>query len=302
MNYTKLTEREAYRYRTSLAKYLPYLDILDNFVIKKNGNFVAGFEIESLDNMGLSSTDYDSIAMTIENALNSLDQKVNLQFYYTFDYYPYTEDFVYTDDPILNYFKFNRHKYFSFYKYLKCRTYLFIDFDAENSLKTPFNISLSNGTVVQRFKAEHARLVSAREHHIKAIKANLENTGIRLNRLKNADLADLLFKSINLVNDDFDRPISGIALNNELAMSDYLVDRGYLKIGNQYVACLSLSLLPEVTRSHYQINNIPLPYIFPLLHNLPFPHRVVLSCQNVNMEKEVSRLVFGPRGPASRCR
>ena len=142
MNYTKLTEREAYRYRTSLAKYLPYLDILDNFIIKKNGNFVAGFEIEALDNMGTSSDDYNSIAMTIENALNSLDQKVNLQFFYTFDYYPYTEDFVYTDDPVLNYFKFNRHKYFSFYKYLKCHIYLFIDFDAGNSFKKPFNISI----------------------------------------------------------------------------------------------------------------------------------------------------------------
>ena len=86
MNYTKLTEREAYRYRASLAKYLPYLDILDNFIIKKNGNFVAGFEIEALDNMGISSDDYNSIAATIENALNSLDQNVNLQFYYTFDY------------------------------------------------------------------------------------------------------------------------------------------------------------------------------------------------------------------------
>jgi type IV secretory pathway VirB4 component len=73
-------------------------------------------------------------------------------------------------------------------------------------------------------------------------------------------------------------------------MRDYIIDRGYLKIGNQYIACLSLSLLPEVTRSHYQINGIPLPYIFPLLHSLPFAHRVVFSCQNVNMDREISRL------------
>ncbi|UCE04476.1 MAG: ATP-binding protein [bacterium] len=290
MNYTKLTEKEAYRYRTSLARYLPYLDVLDNFIIKKNGNFVAGFEIEALDNMGLSSSDYDSIAVTIENALNSLDEKVNLQFYYTFDYYPYTENFVYTDDPILNYFKFNRHKYFSFYKYLKCHTYLFIDFDAGVSFKTPFNISFSNGSVTQRFQAEHDRIIRAKENDIKPIVSNLENTGIRLRRLKNDDLANILFNSINLVNDGFAGEISGIALNNEIVMRDYVVDRGYLKIGNQYVACLSLSLLPEITRSHYQINSIPLPYIFPLLHSLPFPHRVVFSCQNVNMDREMSRL------------
>jgi hypothetical protein len=290
MNYTKLTEREAYRYRTSLAKYLPYLDILDNFIIKKNGNFVAGFEIEALDNMGLSNGDYDSMAATIENALNSLDERINLQFYYTFDYYPYTENYVYTDDPILNYFKFNRHKYFSFYKYLKGHIYLFIDFDAGKSFKTPFNISLSNGSIVQRFKNEHEGLTTAKENDIKPIKANLENTGIRLRRLNNSELSDVLFKSINLVNDGFDKEISGIALNNELVMRDYIIDRGYLKIGNQYIACLSLSLLPEVTRSHYQINGIPLPYIFPLLHSLPFPHRVVFSCQNVNMDREISRL------------
>jgi hypothetical protein len=290
MNYTKLTEREAYRYRTSLAKYLPYLDILDNFIIKKNGNFVAGFEIEALDNMGLSNGDYDSMAATIENALNSLDERINLQFYYTFDYYPYTENYVYTDDPILNYFKFNRHKYFSFYKYLKGHIYLFIDFDAGKSFKTPFNISLSNGSIVQRFKNEHEGLTTAKENDIKPIKANLENTGIRLRRLNNSELSDVLFKSINLVNDGFDKEISGIALNNELVMRDYIIDRGYLKIGNQYIACLSLSLLPEVTRSHYQINGIPLPYIFPLLHSLPFAHRVVFSCQNVNMDREISRL------------
>jgi len=290
MNYPKLTEREAYRYRTSLAKYLPYLDILDNFIIKKNGNFVAGFEIEALDNMGLTSGDYDSMAATIENALNSLDERINLQFYYTFDYYPYTENYVYTDDPILNYFKFNRHKYFSFYKYLKGHIYLFIDFDAGKSFKTPFNISLSNGSIVQRFKNEHEGLTTAKENDIKPIKANLENTGIRLRRLNNSELSEFLFKSINLVNDGFDREISGIALNNELVMRDYIIDKGYLKIGNQYIACLSLSLLPEVTRSHYQINDIPLPYIFPLLHSLPFPHRVVFSCQIVNMDREISRL------------
>lgn len=290
MNYTKLTEREAYRYQTSLAKYLPYLDILDNFIIKKNGNFVAGFEIEALDNMGISSSDYDSIAGTIENALNSLDEKVNLQFYYTFDYCPYTEDFVYTDDPVLNYFKFNRHKYFSFYKYLKCRMYLFIDFDAGTSLKTPFSISLSNGTVVQRFKAEHKKLVIAKENDIKPLKTNLENTGIRLRRLLNSELADILYKSINLVNDEFSRETSGIALNNELIGKDFLTDKGYLKVGNQYVACLSLSLLPEVTRSHFQLNGIPLPYLFPIMHSLPFPHRVVFSCQNMKMDKEISRL------------
>ena len=290
MNYTKLTEREAYKYRTSLAKYLPYLDILDDFIIKKNGNFVAGFEIEALDNMGLSSSDYDSIAVAIENALNSLDRKVNLQFFYTFDYHPYREDFVYTDDPILNYFKFNRHKYFSFYKYLRCRAYLFIDFDAGTSFKTPFNISLSNGSVVQRFKSEHKRMVAVREKDINPIKTNLESTGIKLRRLKNDDLADLLFKSINFVNNDFEGVVSGIALNNELVTQDYIVERGYLKIGTQYIACLSLSLLPEVTRSNYIVNGIPLPYLFPLLHGLPFPHRIVLSAQNVNMDKEVARL------------
>ncbi len=290
MNYTKLTERESYRFRASLPKYLPYLDILDNFIIKKNGNFVAGFEIETLDNMGLSGEDYEMIAMTFENALNSMDQKVNLQFYYTFDYYPYTEDFVYTDDPVLNYFKFHRHQYLSFYKYLKCRVYLFVDFGAGNAFKTPFNISLSNGTVVQRFKAEHDRLVAAQEQDLKSIKANFENSGIILRRLKNVELADVLHQSINLVNDPFDRPINSLALNSQLAANDYSVERGYLKIGPQYVACLSLSLLPEVTRSHHLYNNIPLPYIFPLLHNLSFPHRVVLSCQNVDMEKEVNRL------------
>ena len=77
MNYTKLTEREAYKFGASLAKHLPYLDILDDFIIKKNGNLVAGFEIEALDNMGLSSKDYDSLSATLENALNSLDEKIN---------------------------------------------------------------------------------------------------------------------------------------------------------------------------------------------------------------------------------
>ncbi|HEX9970815.1 MAG TPA: ATP-binding protein [bacterium] len=290
MNYTKLSEKEAYQYRASLAKHLPYLDILDDFIIKKNGNMVAGFEVEALDNMGLSSSDYDSLSVTIENALNNLDEKINLQFYYSFDYHPYSEDFVYTDDPILNYFKFNRHQYLSFYKYLKSKIYLFIDFDAGKLLKTPFNVSVSNGAIVQRFKGEHERIVAAKQHDLKPITANFESSGIRLHRLKNAELTDVLFKSINFVNDPFDREISGISLNNELVTQDYVVENGYLKIGNQYVACLSLSLLPEVTRSHFLLNGIPLPYLFPLMRNLPFPHRVTFSCQNVNMDKEVARL------------
>ncbi len=290
MNYTKLSEKEAYQYRASLAKHLPYLDILDDFIIKKNGNMVAGFEVDALDNMGLSSSDYDSLSVTIENALNSLDEKINLQFYYSFDYHPYSEDFVYTDDPILNYFKFNRHQYLSFYKYLKSKIYLFIDFDAGKLLKTPFNVSLSNGAVVQRFKVEHDKIVAAKQHDLKPIVANFESSGIRLHRLKNAELTDVLFKAINFVNDPFNREIAGISLNNELVSQDYAVENGYLKIGNQYVACLSLSLLPEVTRSHFLLNGIPLPYLFPLMHNLPFPHRVTFSCQNVYMDKEIARL------------
>jgi hypothetical protein len=290
MNYTKLQHREEYNYRNSLAKYLPYLDILDNFIIQKNGNFVAGFEIEALDNMGLSGDDYGSIAATIERALNSIDEKTNLQFYYTFDHYPYKEDFVYTDDPVLNYFKFNRHQYFSYYKYLRCRMYLFVDLDAGKAFKTPFNLSLLSGAPVQRFKNEHIRLVMTRENDLKPIKTNLQNTGIRLRRLNDSELADVLYKAINFTAEDFDRNISGMALNNELVAQDYVVEKGYLRIGNQYVACLSLSLLPEVTRSHHVMNGISLPYLFPLLHGLPFPHRVVLSTQNMNMDREVTRL------------
>jgi hypothetical protein len=290
MNYTKLQHREEYRYRNSLARYLPYLDILDNFIIKKNGNFVAGFEIESLDNMGLSGGDYESVAATIERVLNSIDEKTNLQFYYTFDYYPYKEDFVYTDDPVLNYFKFKRYQYFSYYKYLCCRMYLFVDLDAGKAFKTPFNLSLLNDAPVQRFKNEHVRMVMTKENDLKPIKANLQNTGIRLRRLNDTELADALYKAINFTAEGFDREITGMALNNQLVGQDYVVEKGYLRIGNQYVACLSLSLLPEVTRSHHIMNGIPLPYIFPLLHGLPFPHRMVLSTQNVNMEREVSRL------------
>lgn len=290
MNFTKLSDRESYRYRTSLARYLPYLDILDDFIIKKNGNFVAGFEIEGLDNMGLSGSEYESLAATVEKALNNLDESVNLQFYYTLDYYPYKEDFVFTDDPVLNYFKFNRHKYFSYYKYLRCRMYLFVDFDAGKAFKTPFNISLLSDTPVQRFKNEHIRLVMTKENDLKPIKTNLENTGIRLRRLKNNELADVLYKALNLTTENFDREITGLALNNELLNQDYTTEKGYLRIGNQYVSVLSLSLLPEVTRAYHSFNNLTLPYIFPLLHGLPFPHRVVLSSQNVNMDREVARL------------
>lgn len=290
MNFTKLKEREAYRYRASLARHLPYLDILDDFIIKKNGNFVAGFEIEPLDNMGLSGDDYDGIAASIEKALNAVDPQINLQFYYTFDFYPYKGDFVYTDDPVLNYFKFHRHQYFSLYKYLRCRMYLFIDFDAGKSFKNPLGLSFMSDATIQRFKNEHIRLVVTRENDIKPIKTNFEATGVRLRRLNNGELADVLYKSINLVSEDFKGQISGMALNNELSACDYSVEKGYLKIGTQYLACLSLSLLPEVTRSHHLMSGIPLPYIFPLLHGLPFPHRVVLSTQNVNMDREIARL------------
>ena len=290
MSYTKLTERANYNYRPSSAKYLPYLDILDDFIIKKNGNFVAGFEIMALDNMGLSGNDYESVAASIENALNSVDERINLQFYYTFDYYPYKDDFLFTDDPTLNYFKFNRHQYFTFYKYLRCQMYLFIDFDAGKSFKTPFNIAFSSDLAVARYRAEHDKMVRQRENDLRPIMVNLESCGIRLRRLGDPELADVLFRSLNLTTDDFDHELSGLALNNELVMSDYSVEKGYLKIGNKYLSILSLSLLPEVTRSHYRMNGIPLPYIFPLMHGLAFPHHVVFSCQNVNMEKETARL------------
>ncbi len=290
MNFTRLNERQSYRYRASLAKHLPYLDILDNFVIKKNGNFVAGFEIQARDNMGLSRADYDALAATLENTLNSFEPHVNLQFYYKFDYYPYDQELEYSDDSILNYFKFNRHQYFSLYKYLRCRMYLFVDLDAGKILKNPFNISFSGTSIVQRLREEHERLVHTRENDLKTIRASIERVGVKLRRLENVELTDVLYQSLNLTNDKLERRLSGLATNNELIARDYEVEKGYLKIGNQYVACLSMSLLPEVTRSHFSLNGIPLPFLFPLMHNLPFPHRVVLSTQNVDMEKETARL------------
>ncbi len=290
MNYTKLIEREAHHHRPALAKYLPYLDILDDYIIKKNGNFVAGFEIMALDNMGLSANDYEAVAATIEKALNAVDENINLQFYYTFDYYPYKEDFVFTDDPILNYFKFNRHQYFSFYKYLRCQMYLFIDFDAGKTFKTPFNIMFSSDLAVARYRTEHDKMARQRDNDLKPIIVNLENSTIRLRRLGDSELADVLFRSLNLTTDNFEHELSGLALNNELVMNDYATEKGYLRIGNKYVSVLTLSLLPEVTRSHFRINGIPLPYIFPLMHGLAFPHHVVFSTQNVNMEKETARL------------
>jgi hypothetical protein len=85
MPYTKLTERAAYQNRPALAKALPYLDILDDFVIKKNGNFVAGFEIQALDNMGMSTDDYLSLCSRLENVLIQAAEGVTLQFQYAFD-------------------------------------------------------------------------------------------------------------------------------------------------------------------------------------------------------------------------
>jgi len=290
MSYTKLTERIAYQNRPALAKALPYLDLLDDFIIKKNGNFVAGFEILSLDNMGMSADDYLTLSTRLENVLNQVAEGVNLQFLYEFDYYPYKNDFVYTDDHVLDFFKFRRHQYYSFYKYLTCRMHLFVDFDTGHALRMPFNILMNSGTVKQRLQQEHETLVLEKNNDLKTLKSNIENTGIRLKRLKDADLAEMLYKSVNLTAENFEGRLSGKAINNELANKDYQIEKGYLKIGQQYVACLSLSLLPEVTRPHSSFNGIPLPYIFPLLHNLPFPHRVALSTQNLNMDQETARL------------
>jgi hypothetical protein len=290
MPYTKLTERAAYQDRPALAKALPYLDIVDDFIIKKNGNFVAGFEIQALDNMGLSADDYATISARLENVLNQFDEDANLQFLYDFNYYPYKSDFVYTDDETLNFFKFRRKQYYSFYKYLACRMYLLVDFDAGKILRMPYNILMSSSSAAQRLKLEHDRLVLEKNNDLKTLRANIENTGIRLRRLKEPQLADLLFKAINLTTDDFHGELTGKAINSELAIKDYQVEKGHLKIGNQYVACLSLSLLPEVTRPHSSFNGIPLPYLFPLLHHLPFPHRVVFSTQNLNINQETARL------------
>ena len=86
-----------------------------------------------------------------------------------------------------------------------------------------------------------------RESDLSPIMVNLENAGIRLRRLGESELADVLFRSLNLTTDDFDHELSGLALNNELVMNDYTVENGYLRIGGKYVSVLTLSLLPEVT-------------------------------------------------------
>lgn len=290
MSYTKLSERTAYINRPALAKHLPYLDITDNFIVKKNGNFVAGFEILALDNMSMSTDAYAGVATALENALNQIGEGTNIQFLYTLDYVPYKGDFLYTDDHVLNFFKLRRQQYYSFYKYLACRMYMFVDLDAGPVQRTPYNILMATSTITTRLRVEHERTVLARNNDLKAIQANIEKTGVRLRRLNDAGLANVLYQAINLAGNDFAGPFQTKAINNELASADYQVEKGYLKIGTNYVACLTLSLLPEVTRPYFTYSGIPLPYLFPLLHNLPFPHRVVFSTQNLNMEKETARL------------
>ncbi|MGH7491287.1 MAG: ATP-binding protein [bacterium] len=287
---TKFSQRTAYAQRPALSRHLPYLEILDDFIIKKNGNFVAGFDVQPLDNMSLAAGDYARMAATLENVLNAVDANVNLQFSSYFDYFPYSGDFVYTDDPELDFFKLQRHKYYSFFKYLTCQSYLFVDFDAGQILRTPFNILMSTGEVKTRLQAEHEKLVLEKNHILKTLQTSLENTGVKLRRLRTSDLAHVLYQALNLTTDEFPGTLRGKATNNELVRQDYEVEKGFLKIGAQFLACLSLSLLPEMTRDHMDFSGIPLPYIFPLLHNLPFPHRVVFSTQNLDMEKETARL------------
>lgn len=287
---TKLTERQAWHNRPALAQYLPYLEILDDFIVKKNGNLVAGFEILALDNMSLSAGDYAKLCANLENVLNAIAEDVNLQFSSSFDYFPYRSDFVFTEDPTLDFFKQQRHKYYGYFKYLTCHQHLFIDFDAGRNLRTPYNIFAASASIKTRLRAEHERLVAEKNNALKTLQAAFEGTGIKLRRLRNHDLATVLYRAINLSAEEFSGTVRGKATNNELIATDYAVDRGLLRLGTQYLACLSLSLLPEVTRDHITFNGIPLPYLFPLLHNLAFPHRVVFSTQNLDMEKETARL------------
>jgi len=213
MAYTKLTDRQAYRNRPALARYLPYLEILDDFVIKKNGNFVAGFEIAALDNMAMSADDYTHLCANLENVLNAVDEDVNLQFFSWFDYYPYQADFVYTDDPTLDFFKFQRHKYYSFFKYLSCRMYLFIEFNAGEILRTPYNILMTSSNIKTRLRAEHEAMVVEKNHALKSIQAAMESTGIELRRLHNEDLATTLYRAINLTTEEFNGILRGKATN-----------------------------------------------------------------------------------------
>jgi hypothetical protein len=84
---TKFSQRTAYAQRPALSRHLPYLEILDDFIIKKNGSFVAGFDIQPLDNMSLAAGDYARMAATLENVLNATDRNLNLQFSSCFDFF-----------------------------------------------------------------------------------------------------------------------------------------------------------------------------------------------------------------------
>lgn len=290
MAVTKLKERQSYEQRPALARHLPYLEIIDDFVIKRNGSLVAGFEIQAFDNMSLASDDYLRLSARLEDVLNHLDENLILQFAYSFDYFPYKNDFVYTDDPVLDYFKRQRHRYYGFYKYLTCRMLLFVEFDEGAGLRTPFNLLMTSATIKARLKAEHDGHVLEKNNELKSLQKGIESLGLTIRRLSDQELATELSRAINLSTEEYGSVRLGKATNNELIANDYQVEKGYLRIGNQYVACLSLSLLPEVTRDHTDYSGIPLPYIFPLLHNLPFPHRVVFSTQNLDMEKQTARL------------
>ena len=76
--------------------------------------------------------------------------------------------------------------------------HLFVDFDAGKTLRMPYNILMSAGTAMQRMQDEHDRLVLEKNNDLKTLKANLENTGVLLRRLKSGELADQLYKAINL--------------------------------------------------------------------------------------------------------
>ncbi|HGJ66857.1 TPA: hypothetical protein ENS27_15975, partial [bacterium] len=173
------------------------------------GNLVAGFEILALDNMSLSAGDYARLCANLENVLNAIAEDVNLQFSSSFDYFPYRSDFVFTEDPTLDFFKQQRHKYYGYFKYLTCHQHLFVDFDAGRSLRTPYNIFSSSASIKTRLRAEHERLVAEKNNALKTLQAAFEGTGIKLRRLRNRDLATVLYRAINLSAEEFSGTVRG---------------------------------------------------------------------------------------------
>jgi len=285
-----------------LDKVFPIQEIEENYLINGNGDITAGYEILLPEVFTFNELEKKQFFSDMESLCRMLPSGTVIHQHVNFYTSQYENQNI---GEVNNYIQKENLLYYQGRSILHASCFFYFTFTDQgkkDARKTQSSLlQKKNYLFTQPYKNYQTRLNEI-EGYIINLEDGLKNMkNISFRRMENQTLADRLFDDINC---SYDTPAKDCNLHNVSPIS--VSDKGEMKIGENYVAVISLveegailypyNKRPKVTNS--QFSDIKMPenidaecsMIFPLGLGLPFAHQLNIVVEILENDKTMTQL------------